>query len=547
MSDAVARLNVALEGRYAIERELGEGGMATVYLADDLRHERKVALKVLKPELAVVVGAERFLAEIKTTANLTHPHILPLHDSGEADGFLFYVMPYVEGESLREKLEREKQLPVDAAVRIATDVAEALDYAHRHGVIHRDIKPGNVLIHDGQPMISDFGIALAVSVGGGNRLTETGLSLGTPHYMSPEQATGDQHVGPTTDIYALGCVLYEMLIGEPPYTGSTPQAILGKILVGEPESVSTQRRSVPANVDAAITTALEKLPADCFPTAEDFAAALTAAGYRVPVEPYREEAPSPRRSPALVRSLAVALAVVATLALWAWLRPTRPMPISRYSVALPGGEALFGDRSRLTVSPDGSRLVYRGEGELDGQLWVRDLDQLHARRLSGTDNATAPFFSPDGSRVGFYAQGEWRVASLGGGPPIPVTNQGVGGFGGSWGSDGYLYLDGLVRVAEDGGSPEMVTMVDRGQGELAHRWPEALPGGRGVVFSLIRGGECEHRGMGHCCCRPSYRHAHRIGARRAGHVCRLRTSLVLDGGRNTDGGTVRRDRTGDHG
>ena len=227
MSDPITRLNAALEGRYRIESELGEGGMATVYLADDIKHERKVALKVLKQELAAVVGAERFLAEIKTTANLTHPHILPLFDSGEADGFLFYVMPHIEGESLRDRLDREHQLPVDDAVQIAKNVAEALDYAHRQGVIHRDIKPANILLLDGKPVISDFGIALAVGAAGGHRLTETGLSLGTPHYMSPEQATGDGNVGPATDMYALGCVLYEMLVGEPPYIGSTAQAILG--------------------------------------------------------------------------------------------------------------------------------------------------------------------------------------------------------------------------------------------------------------------------------------------------------------------------------
>jgi serine/threonine-protein kinase len=230
MLDPASRLNAALEGRYRIERELGEGGMATVYLADDLKHERKVALKVLKPELAAVIGAERFLAEIKTTANLQHPHILPLHDSGEADGLLFYVMPYVEGESLRERLDRDRQLGVDEAVGIATKVAAALQAAHERGVIHRDIKPANILLSKGEPLISDFGIALAVSAGGAGRLTETGLSLGTPHYMSPEQATGDQSVGAATDLYALGCVLYEMLVGEPPYTGSTPQAILGKII-----------------------------------------------------------------------------------------------------------------------------------------------------------------------------------------------------------------------------------------------------------------------------------------------------------------------------
>ncbi len=192
MPDPVTRLNTALEGRYAIERELGEGGMATVYLAKDLKHNRSVALKVLRPELAAVVGAERFLAEIETTAKLQHPHILPLFDSGEAKKFLFYVMPYVEGETLREKLDSEHQLPVDEAVRIATNVAEALDYAHSLGVIHRDIKPANILLQAGKPVISDFGIALAVGTAGQGRLTETGLSLGTPHYMSPEQATGDQ-------------------------------------------------------------------------------------------------------------------------------------------------------------------------------------------------------------------------------------------------------------------------------------------------------------------------------------------------------------------
>jgi serine/threonine-protein kinase len=261
MSDPTSRLNAALEGRYRIDREIGEGGMATVYLAEDLKHERKVALKVLKPELAAVVGAERFLAEIKTTANLQHPHILPLHDSGEADGFLFYVMPYVAGESLRERLDREHQLPVDEAVRVAQNVAEALDYAHRQGVIHRDIKPANVLMLDGKPVVSDFGIALAVGAAGGGRLTETGLSLGTPHYMSPEQATGDLHVGPAADVYALGCVLYEMLVGDPPHVASTPQAILGKIITEPPPAVTKARKTVPTNVEAAIARALEKVPA----------------------------------------------------------------------------------------------------------------------------------------------------------------------------------------------------------------------------------------------------------------------------------------------
>ena len=281
MSDPIARLNTTLESRYAIERELGEGGMATVYLADDLKHNRKVALKVLKPELAAVVGAERFLAEIETTANLTHPHILPLHDSGEADGFLFYVMPYIEGETLRDRIDREKQLPVDEAVALASKVAGALQHAHEHGVIHRDIKPGNILLQDGEPVVSDFGIALAVGAAGSNRLTETGLSLGTPYYMSPEQATGDQAVGASTDTYALGSVLYEMLVGEPPYPGTTAQAVLGKIIAGKGVWATEHRPSIPANVDAALRKALEKLPADRFTSAQEFVRALGDPGFRI--------------------------------------------------------------------------------------------------------------------------------------------------------------------------------------------------------------------------------------------------------------------------
>ncbi len=274
------RLSTALADRYRIERELGQGGMATVYLAQDLKHDRKVAIKVLRAELAAVIGAERFLAEIKTTANLQHPHILPLHDSGEADSFLYYVMPFVEGESLRDRLNRQKQLPIPDAVRIASEVASALDYAHRHKVIHRDIKPENILLHDGRAMVADFGIALAASKAGGTRMTETGMSLGTPHYMSPEQAMGEREIGPQSDVYALGAVTYEMLVGEPPFTGPTAQAIVAKVMTGEPADITGQRRTVPPHVDAAVLTALEKLPADRFESAAEFAEALAGNSSR---------------------------------------------------------------------------------------------------------------------------------------------------------------------------------------------------------------------------------------------------------------------------
>src|SRR6185436_6098242 len=264
---STTRLAAALADRYRIERELGQGGMATVYLAQDLKHDRKVALKVLKPELAAVLGAERFVVEIKTTAALQHPHILPLFDSGTADGFLYYVMPYIQGETLRSKLDRETQLGVDEAVRITREVADALDYAHRHGVIHRDIKPENILLHDGRPMVADFGIALAVSAAAGGRMTETGLSLGTPHYMSPEQATAEKELSNRSDIYSLGCVLYEMLTGSPPHVGATAQQIVMKIVMDVARPVTELRKSVPPNVAAAAARAIEKLPADRFDSA----------------------------------------------------------------------------------------------------------------------------------------------------------------------------------------------------------------------------------------------------------------------------------------
>src|SRR6187551_2875653 len=244
MADSFSRLSTVLSDRYRIERELGAGGMATVYLAQDLKHDRKVAIKVLRPELAAVIGAARFLREIKTIATLQHPHILGLIDSGEVNGTAYYVMPFVEGESLRDRLNREKQLPIADAVRLATEVAGALDYAHRHGVIHRDIKPENILLHDGQALVADFGIALAASKAGGTRMTETGMSLGTPIYMSPEQAMGEREITAGSDIYALGCVVYEMLTGDAPFTGTTAQAIVAKVLTERPAPIIPRRDRV---------------------------------------------------------------------------------------------------------------------------------------------------------------------------------------------------------------------------------------------------------------------------------------------------------------
>ena len=277
MADLLERVRASLAGRYTIERELGRGGMATVYLARDLKHNRPVALKVLRPELAASLGADRFLREIQVTAHLTHPNILPLLDSGRADEFLYYVTPYVEGESLRSRLERERQLPVDEAVRLAAAVAGALDYAHRHQIIHRDIKPENILLEDGQAVVADFGIARALHAAESAKLTETGVAVGTVAYMSPEQATGEEFDG-RSDIYSLGCVLYEMLAGEPPFTGPTAQVVTARRLAGSVPSLHAVRDSVPRQIEQAIGKALAKLPADRFATAAEFADALTPGG-----------------------------------------------------------------------------------------------------------------------------------------------------------------------------------------------------------------------------------------------------------------------------
>ena len=274
MTDLLDRLKAALADRYAIEHELGSGGMATVYVAHDLKHHREVAVKVLRRDVAAVLGSERFLREIRVTANLSHPHILPLHDSGDAEGLLFYVMPLVEGESLRQKLNRETQLSMEETCQIAQHVASALDYAHRQGVIHRDIKPENILLHEGEAVLADFGIARALSIAGGDRLTETGLSLGTPQYMSPEQASGDRQLDGRSDIYALACVVYEMLVGDPPFTGPTSRAIITRQLVDPPPSLRTVRATVPPEVEDAVIKALAKVPADRFATPGQFVSAL---------------------------------------------------------------------------------------------------------------------------------------------------------------------------------------------------------------------------------------------------------------------------------
>src|ERR1043166_7648535 len=271
----IERLRAALADRYGLEREIGQGGMAVVFLARDLKHHRPVALKVLRPELTASLGAERFLREIDTAAGLNHPHILPLHDSGEAAGCLYYVMPYVEGDSLRDRLNREKRLPLEEALQIGREVADALSYAHSQGIVHRDIKPENILLAAGHAVVSDFGIARAMEAAGAERLTSTGLALGTPAYMSPDQATGEHRLDGRSDIYSLGCVLYEALTGEPPFAGPTGQAGLARRLPQASPRVRRVRAEVPEPVEEALAKAMAREPADRFDSATQLALALT--------------------------------------------------------------------------------------------------------------------------------------------------------------------------------------------------------------------------------------------------------------------------------
>ena len=502
MSDPIERLNTALGDRYTIERELGEGGMATVYLADDLKHERNVALKVLKPELAAMMGAERFLSEIRTTANLQHPHILPLFDSGEADSLLYYVMPHVEGETLRDRLDREKQLPIDEAVRISVEVAEALEYAHAHGVIHRDIKPANTLLHDGRVLVADFGIALAVSAAGGTRLTETGLSVGTPQYMSPEQATGDREIDGRSDLYSLGSVTYEMLAGQPPYVGATAQAILASVLTGRPRAVSELRDTVPAHVEGAVHNALERMPADRFVNAEQYRRALTEPGLAVASSSSRTVSIGARPTGMRIAALAAAVLLGAGAA-WALTsadRVTADVKTTYLSLATPAGVAPVDNswRSTMAISPDGRKVIYVGSSR--GQpLYLLDLDVLgEARPIAGTAGAVAPSFSPDGEWLLFGADNALQKISLSGGAPTRLADAAF--FrGGTWSPDGAtIYYSprssrGFFRVSADGGEALEIT-TPAGDGlDNEHFYPYALPDGDGVLFSS-------------CCSRPFVMH-----------------------------------------
>jgi len=454
---SMERLRAGLADRYRIERELGAGGMATVYLAHDVRHDRKVAIKVLRPELSAVLGADRFLAEIRTTANLQHPHILPLHDSGAVDGTIFYVMPFIAGESLRDRLTREKQLPIADAVRIVQEVASALDYAHRQGVIHRDIKPENILLHDGRALVADFGIALAASSVGGSRLTETGMSLGTPTYMSPEQAMGERTLDARTDVYALGCVLYEMLTGDPPFIGSTAQAIVAKVMTEKPVPPSAVRDTVPEAVEDAVLTALAKLPADRFASAADFAAALQDRGVGTTRPRARTAIPPYRRTGVLV--FTTILAVVA--ALWGWLRPRSvpEPPPSRLALLAPalGGSSTALLR-QLALTPDGSTLLYTAVTPEGENRTVRPgHDETAPTVLPGVQPFMAGYIvSPDGREFigGIPENSQMFRYPIGGGSGQPLPREIGWTSYMAWAKDGTVWFNEsgrrFARLGKDG-------------------------------------------------------------------------------------------------
>jgi len=513
MAEITEILSIALADRYRIERRLGEGGTATVYLAEDLKHDRKVALKVLRPELAAVLGADRFVQEIKTTAQLQHPHILPLYDSGTtgaahggSTGLLYYVMPYIQGETLREKLSREQQLGIDEAVNIATEVAAALQYAHEQGVIHRDIKPENILLRDGRAIVADFGIALAVSAAAGGRMTETGLSLGTPHYMSPEQATADKHITNRSDIYALGSVLYEALTGEPPHTGSSAQMIIMKIVTDVARPVRELRKAVPPHVAAAVAMALEKLPADRFDSAKAFAEALHNPTFTSPVASATNfgAARLASRRFALPALMAVTL-LTGALAIWGWLRPSRTTSVARYPTTLGATGALDGLTFAVeaALSPDGSSLVFRDPLTGPGQLYIKRRDEVVARPLAGTEGGSGPFFSPDGAWIGFVANGQLRRIPSTGGTSLKLADSVNATYNrAAWLDDGsIIYYDiaalTLRRVRSGDATSKVIvssTMLDG-----RYPWlPSPLPSSRGFLFTAHRT-TC----VGAAACRPS--------------------------------------------
>ena len=544
VSPLALRLAAALAGRYAIDREIAQGGMATVYLARDLKHERRVAIKVLRDELAAAVGAERFLAEIHVTATLRHPHILPLFDSGSADGVLWYAMPFVEGETLRSRLARDGPLPIAEAVRLAREIADALDHAHAHGIVHRDIKPENVLLQDGHALVADFGIALALEQAGGDRITRTGLALGTPQYMAPEQAAGERALDERVDVYALGAVLHEMLAGEPPFAAPTRQAVVRRMMHELPPALALRRPDVAPFVDAAVRRALAKRPVDRFSSAAAFAAAL------LPVPPDQADAgmAAPDKVPRVApggRTVSARAALYAAGAMlvvglvggllidpvslvrrWTADVPAAA-PVDRTvgnDAAAPSGDAYVSPASDLSLavvdragrslrtipadrpwtprfSPDGRYVVYGafGAGRHTSDLWVTDLDAGTTRRLTDSDaDANDPQWNTDGSAIAYSANApagkDVMMRSLDGGKQLVLAIRTGTQFPTDW------LRDGALLVTEQAGPDKHDVLVQPKDGSTARPYAATAadetaarisPDGRWVAYTSDESGRAE--------------------------------------------------------
>jgi serine/threonine protein kinase len=525
------RLAKALAGRYSIEREVARGGMATVYLARDLRHGRPVAIKVLRDELVAAVGDTRFLAEIRVTASLQHPHILPLFDSGATDGMLWYAMPYVEGETLRSHLDRTGRLPVAEAVRIAREIAGALDHAHAHGIVHRDIKPENVLLQDGHALIADFGIALALEQAGGERITRTGLALGTPQYMAPEQASGERALDARVDVYALGAVLHEMLAGEPPFAAPTRQAVVRRMMHELPPVLASHRPDVPPFLDAAVRRALAKRPSDRFPSASAFdraiATSLIVPLYDADPEPTPAAGVKPAKSGRSVsaRASMYAAAAMLVIGLVGGLLVDRSL-VSRQGQPVsvpPRMEAQSAPVTKVSLSvvdrtgrmvrdipaerpwtprfsPDGRSVAYGafGAGRTTSDLWITDLSAGTTRRITDDDaDANDPQWSPDAASIAYSAGqpgGKALVMRTLGSGALRTIQRERSQFPNDWLRDGSALL-----ITEERGDHHDI-IVQPSDGSASHPFvatdadetaPRISPDGRWVAYTSDASGRPE--------------------------------------------------------
>jgi eukaryotic-like serine/threonine-protein kinase len=511
----LARVQRAVGDQYLVRQKVAVGGMATVYVAHDRRHHRAVAIKVFVEESGSMLGERdggRFLAEIRTVARLQHAHIVPLFDSGAADGLLYYVMPFVNGETLRQRLQRESPLPVAEAVRLTVAMASALTHAHREAIVHRDLKPENILLRDGEPLIADFGIALGLA-GGDERLTRTGMLIGTPRYMSPEQAFGDGDIDARTDVYSLGVMLYEMLTGETPHVASGAQAMLAKVRVERATPVHLLRDTVPVNVSAVLDRALTKQPADRWESAQAFSDALQAAG-RAPAGsadlPQAASTSLPGEPPSAARAapgasrrgwLGAAAAVVTVIAVGSIFsrRGTGPAvePVPANGAALaavrmvvaPLPDAAVGRAP--TMTSDGAQLVYAGSVATGRRIFVRPLTALRARSLAGTEGALRTFVSPDGQWIAFItSEDKLMKVSVDGGAPIVLGSMFRYGSG-AWAGNDRLVLDGIGQqglswMSAAGGARNLLTRVDSTERDSGHNAPFVFPDGKTVAFTIRR-------------------------------------------------------------